>query len=423
MPRSLRTSSYAVLITVMALAAVAVTSTGADANSDYQKTVDITFPLDGPNSYVPSFHHGRSGGRVHKATDIMAAEGLPVHAAMGGKITFITGTNGRPPSYGYMIRIAGDDGRTYSYVHLGRQTGPPSRAYAPGMAVGVRVERGQHIGFNGCSGNASCSGPHLHFQIQDPAVRDPYGTNYIDPYNSLRAAEARGDVPGAVARIALSGDWDGDGDQTAGWFQNGEFRLRYDNSDGGSDRVFRFGKRGDVPVVGDWDGDGRDTIGVFRAGEWHLRDDLEGGKATTSLRFGSRGDVPVAGDWDGDGHDTIGVFRQGQWHLRDTLTSGKADASFAYGSRSDLPVAGDWNGDGSDGVGVVRAGRWFLRNDLSSGNAEVVFDYGKAADIAVAGDWDGTRVGVGVVRPQVSRWYLRHSPSGGFAEHAFTFEG
>jgi len=171
----------------------------ADDDEAYRQVVDITFPVAGETSYIRDYHHcrGVDCSRRHKATDIMAPEGRHIHAAMGGTITWITGLDGNPPSYGYMISIAGDDGRTYNYIHLGRQEGSPSDAYVSGLERGTRVERGQHIGFNGCSGNASCDLPHLHFEIEDPTITDPYGTHRMDPYDSLRAAEARGDIPGA----------------------------------------------------------------------------------------------------------------------------------------------------------------------------------------------------------------------------------
>jgi murein DD-endopeptidase MepM/ murein hydrolase activator NlpD len=52
----------------------------------------------------------------------MAPVGTGVHAAVGGRIAFITGLDGKPPSSGYMIVIDGDDGRRYSYIHVGRRS-------------------------------------------------------------------------------------------------------------------------------------------------------------------------------------------------------------------------------------------------------------------------------------------------------------
>lgn len=186
-----------VVVTALAFALVPASAATADVN----QIVDLTFPVDDPRgvtSYTNDYYSPRSRGD-HGATDIGGAEayGVPVHAAVGGKVTWITGLDGPLPSYGWMITIAGTDGRSYSYVHLGRQNGPASEAYAPGIRKGTVVARGQHIGYLGYSGNASSSWPHLHFEISDPKVTDRQGTNRINPYYSLKNAESRGDYPSA----------------------------------------------------------------------------------------------------------------------------------------------------------------------------------------------------------------------------------
>lgn len=166
----------------------------------YDAVIDLTFPVDGHVLLSDSYDAPRGGGtRWHKAADLGGpnAYGLPVHAALGGTVTWLTGVNGQAPhaSAGYAIGIRGDDGRTYRYMHLGSQDGLPTEAYAPGIAHGVRVERGQWIGIVGHSGNASVTWPHLHFEISDERVIDPYGTHQMNPYPSLMAAKARGDLP------------------------------------------------------------------------------------------------------------------------------------------------------------------------------------------------------------------------------------
>jgi hypothetical protein len=197
-----------VLLLALGLVA-AVLASPAAASPSYDDPVDITFPVDGHVTYSDDYDSPRSRG-AHGATDLghPDAYGLPVHAAVGGTVSWITGEDGNPPGYGYMIRIAGDDGRDYAYIHLGRQDGPPSEAYAPGVRSGARVERGQHIGYVGHSGNASASWPHLHFEIHDEAVRDPYGDSRRNPYRSLKQAEARGDYPGSVKAGAEPGPFD-----------------------------------------------------------------------------------------------------------------------------------------------------------------------------------------------------------------------
>lgn len=174
----------------------------------YERVVDLTFPVSGDVHYTDDYHHDREGGlRKHQATDIFAAKLAHIHAAVGGTICFITGIDEPPPSYGYLITICGDDSLQYTYIHInndnpGTDDGQGGRgfAYAPGIDEGMRVERGQWIGHVGDSGNAEYTSPHLHFEIFDPYLVDPrlavepYEQGRINPFNSLEAARARGDV-------------------------------------------------------------------------------------------------------------------------------------------------------------------------------------------------------------------------------------
>jgi murein DD-endopeptidase MepM/ murein hydrolase activator NlpD len=181
--------------------------------------VDLTFPVAAHHDGVrfsDDFLHLRGGGtRLHAATDVMAPKHRPVHAAVGGTITYAPVTE---PSWGWMLTIAGDDGRRYSYIHLNNDTprrdangrwldddrGGIDHAYSPrivaairttGTAQGLRVARGEHIGFVGDSGNAKGIAPHLHLEIHVSST--VHGDHRINPYHSLVAALERGDVPGA----------------------------------------------------------------------------------------------------------------------------------------------------------------------------------------------------------------------------------
>ena len=178
--------------------------------------------------------------------------------------------------------------------------------------------------------------------------------------------------------IPVRGDWNGDGFETPGWFQNGRWRLS-NGLDGAIDEVIDYGRPGDLPVVGDWNGSGQDTIGVVRDDTWHLRDDLSGGVAHRSFRYGriTRGDIPIVGNWNGDHRDTIGIIRDGEWHLRHSLSGGPGQTVFTYGRvlSGDVPMIGDWNGTGRSGVGIVRGPDWHLRDSLSGGAAEHVVSF------------------------------------------------
>ncbi len=101
---------------------------------------------------VDTFDDARSEGRVHDALDILAPRGTPVVAAHAGTLArLFTSERG-----GLTVYVR--DGRAvYYYAHLD--------AYAPGLAAGQPVARGQWLGAVGSTGNASPEAPHLHFAI------------------------------------------------------------------------------------------------------------------------------------------------------------------------------------------------------------------------------------------------------------------
>jgi murein DD-endopeptidase MepM/ murein hydrolase activator NlpD len=149
--------------------------------------IDIAFPVQGDVYFTDTFDDPRSGGRTHNATDIMADKMTPIVAVVDGVIDYAPTEE---PSYGYMITLNGDDGYEYNYVHINNDTpgtddgeGGPENAYAPGIAKGVRVSRGQLIAWVGDSGNAEDVGSHCHFEI---IASD--GTP-INPYESLVKAD------------------------------------------------------------------------------------------------------------------------------------------------------------------------------------------------------------------------------------------
>ena len=174
--------------------------------------VDLTFPAERGGRYSDDYTQPRSNGRTHCGNDILGAKHSRIYAAVGGTITSMPTTK---PSYGYMISVQGDDGRRYAYIHLNDDTpgtnddaAGPQHAYAPGLAKGSRVARGQLIGFMGDSGNAKGT-PHLHFEMHDPAYENAPcqtgGINRINPYRSFRQAEAEGDYGTGGGAVAAGG--------------------------------------------------------------------------------------------------------------------------------------------------------------------------------------------------------------------------
>lgn len=166
-------------------------------SSDYRQVVDLTYPTAPGTTYRDDYTTSRGSTRAHRATDVFGPTGQRVHAAQAGQIVWMPGQDppGKHATAGYGLQIRGVDGRVYAYYHLGPDSEGPASALAAGLEKGDRVERGQHIGYLGDSGNAAGGSPHLHFEIHDDRVADPYGTNRINPYDSLRDAERRGDYP------------------------------------------------------------------------------------------------------------------------------------------------------------------------------------------------------------------------------------
>ena len=211
---SLRWPATARVILALTLAALAplapaLPAGAREVRSGYERRISITFPVKGRVSYSDTYHAARGSTRVHQATDIMARKMQRVYAVRNGVVCYITGVAEKVPTYGYMLTLCGSDGRRYNYLHLNNDTpgtddgkGGVEYAYAKNLVAGTSVVRGQFLGFVGDSGNAEVTAPHLHFEIEDEALEDPrivkqlYDPIRINPYYSLRRAEARQDYPG-----------------------------------------------------------------------------------------------------------------------------------------------------------------------------------------------------------------------------------
>jgi len=259
----------------------------------------------------------------------------------------------------------------------------------------------------------------IHYNDVVPAPEGPSIANaYWKLSNALNTPKDPAYSPrfGTAGDIPVKGDWDGDGDETAGVVRDGEWILTNDANPTtavpAGDR-FDFGQATDVPVVGDWDGDGIDTFGVVRNGKnWIVTNatfasHLAGSYTTQRvLDFGNKDlDTPIVGDWDGDGVDTAGLRRLTGWIVTDTPFTAASIPEFdaadivrlnGFGKSTDTPIVGDWNGDGVDTFGVWRAGEFILTNDsVDPLNINAVlavatrFDYGASTDNPLAGDWNG----------------------------------
>jgi murein DD-endopeptidase MepM/ murein hydrolase activator NlpD len=117
----------------------------------------LIIPVQGiePSALHDTYEERRGDGtRPHEALDIPAPRGTPVLSATGGRVLKLFDSK----AGGKMVYAADSSERfILMYAHLD--------AYAPGLAEGQPLRRGQVIGTVGTSGNAPPTVPHLHFAI------------------------------------------------------------------------------------------------------------------------------------------------------------------------------------------------------------------------------------------------------------------
>ena len=100
-----------------------------------------------------TWHAPRGTDRLHEGQDIFAPKGTPILSATNGFVYNIGENN----LGGQTVSVIGAGGRVYYYAHLD--------AYAPGLAVGDRVNTRTVLRYVGTTGNAQGTPPHLHFGI------------------------------------------------------------------------------------------------------------------------------------------------------------------------------------------------------------------------------------------------------------------
>jgi murein DD-endopeptidase MepM/ murein hydrolase activator NlpD len=145
----------------------------------------LAIPVAGvkADQLLDTFTQARSGGRVHDAIDIMAPHGTPVIASAPGTLEKLFFSKG---GGGITAYVRSEDGRwLYYYAHL--------QDYAPGLREGQAIRQGDPIGRVGSTGNASPSGPHLHFAIYRMEAGEKwYDGTPINPYPLLAGRKTGG---------------------------------------------------------------------------------------------------------------------------------------------------------------------------------------------------------------------------------------
>jgi murein DD-endopeptidase MepM/ murein hydrolase activator NlpD len=117
----------------------------------------------GRTNFIDSWGYPRSGGRRHKGADMFAPMNEPVYAVASGTVSVANGGIGGKTIWLRTGSVA------FYYAHLNDWA----------VESGQRVEQGQLIAYNGNTGNARGTSPHVHFQIH------PSGRGAINPYTTV----------------------------------------------------------------------------------------------------------------------------------------------------------------------------------------------------------------------------------------------
>jgi murein DD-endopeptidase MepM/ murein hydrolase activator NlpD len=112
-------------------------------------------PVTGPivSGYGMRRHPILRVSKMHAGLDIVARTGAPIYAPGAGVVSRVETS----PTYGNFVEVThAESGYKTLYAHLS--------AFAPGLRVGQRVERGALLGSVGSTGRST--GPHLHYEVR-----------------------------------------------------------------------------------------------------------------------------------------------------------------------------------------------------------------------------------------------------------------
>ncbi|HMP73388.1 MAG TPA: FG-GAP-like repeat-containing protein [Kiritimatiellia bacterium] len=218
---------------------------------------------------------------------------------------------------------------------------------------------------------------------------------------------------------AVRNDFDRDGWSDLAVYRpfTGEWAIQHTEA---SFSLFRFNRRGGVPVAGDFDGDSFADPAVYhgRSGTWRIH--LSSTGEEVERQWGWKEAQPVPGDYDGDGITDLAVYHPGSGNWFILLSSNGELRRVNWGWSAAVPVPADYDGDGITDLAVYHpaAGDWYI---LRSSDGQLVRqNWGWREAQPVPADYDGDgRADIAVYHPRSATWYVL--PSGGGAPEAFVF--
>jgi murein DD-endopeptidase MepM/ murein hydrolase activator NlpD len=152
----------ALLVSLLAICSACVAGTPGPidgvvnaSDHDYLRSRALMVPVHGIRARdVPDTYNApRGDSRTHNATDILAPRGTPVLSSDAGRVIRLA----RNTAGGITIYATDLSERfIFYYAHLDR--------YHEDIAEGMKLAKGQVIGYIGTTGNAPADTPHLHFQ-------------------------------------------------------------------------------------------------------------------------------------------------------------------------------------------------------------------------------------------------------------------
>jgi murein DD-endopeptidase MepM/ murein hydrolase activator NlpD len=122
----------------------------------------LSWPVSGPvvSPFGYRIHPILGYKKLHTGIDIAVGYGVPIHSAAAGTVIYASWMGG----YGNVIIVDHGDGLSTLYAHQSSLA----------VGNGVRVSRGQTVGYVGSTGFST--GPHLHFEVRvNGTPVDPMG--------------------------------------------------------------------------------------------------------------------------------------------------------------------------------------------------------------------------------------------------------